>query len=79
MKHHVNAITDDDFLQVVKHEKLQEGDFEVESSMSFGGLHWCRSTSDSEYRSTTSTRNDRHAFQSIDRRHLQSLPHRATS
>ncbi|KAF3574790.1 hypothetical protein F2Q69_00060293 [Brassica cretica] len=27
----------DDFWQVVKQEKLQEGDFEVESSMSFGG------------------------------------------
>ena len=27
MKHHVNAIIDDDFWQVVKHEKLQEGDF----------------------------------------------------
>ncbi|KAF2534409.1 hypothetical protein F2Q70_00031414 [Brassica cretica] len=36
-KHHVNAIIDDDFWQVVRHEKLGEGDFEVESSMSFGG------------------------------------------
>ena len=27
MKHHVNAIIDDDFWQVVNHEKLQEGDF----------------------------------------------------
>ena len=36
MKQHVNAIIDDDFWQVVKHEKLQEGDFEVKSSMSFG-------------------------------------------
>ena len=33
-KPHVNAILDDDFRQVVKHEKLGEGDFEVESSMS---------------------------------------------
>ncbi|XP_009102720.2 uncharacterized protein LOC103828827 [Brassica rapa] len=31
MKHHVNAITDDDFWQVVKHEKLQEGDFEQDT------------------------------------------------
>ncbi|KAF3566630.1 hypothetical protein DY000_02016095 [Brassica cretica] len=37
---------------VVKEEKLQEGDFEVESLMSFGGSHWCRSTSDLEHRST---------------------------
>ncbi|KAF2587877.1 hypothetical protein F2Q70_00038562 [Brassica cretica] len=36
LKHHVNAIIDNDFLQVVKEEKLQEGVFEVESSMSFG-------------------------------------------
>ena len=39
MKHHVNAIIDDDFWQVAKHEKLQEGYFEVESSMNFGSLH----------------------------------------
>ncbi|KAF3513350.1 hypothetical protein F2Q69_00005965 [Brassica cretica] len=42
----------DDFWQVVKEEKLQEGDFEVESLMSFGGSHWCRSTPDLEHRST---------------------------
>ncbi|KAF3564814.1 hypothetical protein DY000_02013599 [Brassica cretica] len=28
MNHHVNAITEDDFWQVVKEEKLQEGNFE---------------------------------------------------
>ena len=28
MKHHVNASIEDDFWQVVKEEKLQEGDFE---------------------------------------------------
>ena len=28
-KHHVNAILDDDFWQVVKYEKLGEGDFKV--------------------------------------------------
>ncbi|KAF3588649.1 hypothetical protein F2Q69_00030096 [Brassica cretica] len=36
---------------VVKEEKLQEGDFEVENLMSFGGSHWCRSTPDTEHRS----------------------------
>ncbi|KAF2544810.1 hypothetical protein F2Q70_00021832 [Brassica cretica] len=46
MKYHVNAIIDDDFWQEMKQEKLQEGDFEVESSMSFGGSHWCRSMPD---------------------------------
>ena len=52
MKHHVNDIIDDDFWQVVKHEKLQEGDFEVENLMSFGGSHWCQPTSDFGHRST---------------------------
>ncbi|KAF3499017.1 hypothetical protein F2Q69_00043039 [Brassica cretica] len=33
-------------------EKLQERDFEVESSMSFSGSHWCRSTQNFEHRST---------------------------
>ncbi|KAF2584868.1 hypothetical protein F2Q70_00036024 [Brassica cretica] len=42
---------------VVKEEKLQEGDFEVESLMSFGGSHWCRSTPDTEHRSTYTTSN----------------------
>ena len=57
MKHHVNAIIGDDFWQVVKGEKLQEGDFEVESQMSFGGSHWYRSMSDHAYRSTTPSLN----------------------
>ncbi|KAF3523213.1 hypothetical protein F2Q69_00047947 [Brassica cretica] len=51
IKHHVNAIIDDDFWQVVKQEKLLEGDFEVKSSMSFGGSHWCRSMPDLEQQS----------------------------
>ncbi|KAF2587707.1 hypothetical protein F2Q70_00034645 [Brassica cretica] len=57
MKHHVNAIIEDDFWQVVKEEKLQEGDFEVESLMSFGGSHWCRSTPTTEHRSTYTNQN----------------------
>ncbi|KAF3558837.1 hypothetical protein F2Q69_00013761 [Brassica cretica] len=52
MMHHVNATIEDDFWQVVKEEKLKEGDFEVESLMSFGGSHWCRSTPTTEHRST---------------------------
>ncbi|WZZ45372.1 uncharacterized protein LOC125583582 [Brassica napus] len=52
MRHHVNAIIEDDFWQVVKEEKLQEGDFEVESLMSFGGSHWCRPKPSHEHRST---------------------------
>ncbi|KAG5384184.1 hypothetical protein IGI04_035654 [Brassica rapa subsp. trilocularis] len=44
-KHHVNAIIDDDFWQVVRNEKLEEGDFKIESSMSLGGSQCHRSTS----------------------------------
>ena len=33
LKYHVNAIIEDDFWQVVKEEKLKEGDFKVESYM----------------------------------------------
>ncbi|KAF2533502.1 hypothetical protein F2Q70_00029580 [Brassica cretica] len=47
----------DDFWQVVKQEKLQEEDFEVESSMSFGGSHWCQSAPDFEHRSTDFNQN----------------------
>ncbi|KAF2563213.1 hypothetical protein F2Q70_00017132 [Brassica cretica] len=42
----------DDFWQVVKHEKLRERDFEVESSMSFGGSLWCRPMLMDAHRST---------------------------
>ncbi|KAF3525335.1 hypothetical protein F2Q69_00048053 [Brassica cretica] len=37
---------------LVKHEKLGEGDFEVESSMCFGGSQWCRPMSMDAHRST---------------------------
>ncbi|KAG5384855.1 hypothetical protein IGI04_036325 [Brassica rapa subsp. trilocularis] len=51
-KHHVNAIIDDDFWQVVRNEKLEEGDFEIESSMSLGRSQWCRPMSMNSHRST---------------------------
>ncbi|KAF2559157.1 hypothetical protein F2Q68_00015366 [Brassica cretica] len=51
-KHHVNTIIDDDFWQVVRNEKLEEGDFEIESSMSLGGSQWCRPMSMNSHRST---------------------------
>uniref|UniRef100_A0A0D3D4A2 Uncharacterized protein n=1 Tax=Brassica oleracea var. oleracea TaxID=109376 RepID=A0A0D3D4A2_BRAOL len=57
MKNHMNSIIEDDFWQVVKEEKLQEGDFEVESLMSFGGSHWCRSKPTTEHRSTYTNQN----------------------
>ena len=57
MKHHVNANIGNDFWQVVKEEKLQEGDFKVESLLSFGGSHWCRSTTDHQHRSTVPSQN----------------------
>lgn len=52
MNHQVNAIINDDFWQVVKHEKLQEGNFEVESAISIGSSHWCRPTPTLDHRST---------------------------
>ncbi|KAF3575333.1 hypothetical protein F2Q69_00059136 [Brassica cretica] len=48
---HLHNAVEDDFWQVVKEEKLQEGDFDVESSMSFGGSQWCRPTPIDENRS----------------------------
>ena len=35
----------------MKHEKLQEGDFQIESSMSIGGNHWYRPMSEHDHRS----------------------------
>ncbi|KAG5401125.1 hypothetical protein IGI04_015732 [Brassica rapa subsp. trilocularis] len=37
---------------VVRHEKLEEGDFKIGSSMSLGGSQWCRPMSMNSYRST---------------------------
>jgi len=68
LKHHVNAIMDDDFWQVVKEEKLQEGDFHVESSMSFGGSHWCPPTPIHDHRPTEM---DEHRL-------ISGSPHRST-
>ncbi|KAF3565578.1 hypothetical protein DY000_02016068 [Brassica cretica] len=65
LKHHVNAIMDDDFWQVVKEEKLQEGDFQVESSMSFGDSHWCRPTPRRQ-----ATNIDQRRRTNIDRHHF---------
>ncbi|XP_056854839.1 bZIP transcription factor 29-like [Raphanus sativus] len=52
VRHHVNAIIEDDFWQVVKHDKLHEGDFEVESAMSISSPHWCWPTLSTSHRST---------------------------
>ena len=38
--------------EAMKQEKLQEGDFQVESYMSVGSSHCCRSTPSAEHRST---------------------------
>ncbi|KAF2572328.1 hypothetical protein F2Q70_00004575 [Brassica cretica] len=48
--HSISAIIKDDFWQVVKEEKLQEGDFDVESSMSFESSYWGRPTLREEHR-----------------------------
>ncbi|KAF3535504.1 hypothetical protein F2Q69_00023239 [Brassica cretica] len=49
---HLRNAAGDDLWQVVMQERLQEGDFEEESSTSFGRSHWCRSTPEFEHRST---------------------------
>ncbi|KAF3517846.1 hypothetical protein DY000_02060179 [Brassica cretica] len=61
---HLRNATDDDFWQVVKHEKLGEGDFKVESSMSFGGSLWCMPSS-------TRSNKDKHLLFSEDPAHLE--------
>ena len=74
MKHHVNAITEDDFWQVVKEEMLQEGDFEVESLIvSAGHIGVDRHQPPSIARHTP-IRIDRQKYQSIDRQRLRSQP-----
>ena len=51
-RHQVDAIFDDDIKEVIEHEKLEEDVFLVESSMSIGSSHWCRSTPSAKHRST---------------------------
>ena len=53
-RHQVDAILNNDFGEVVEHDKLEEEAFLVESSMSIGSSHWCRSTPSAEHRSTSS-------------------------
>ena len=53
-RHQVNAISDDDFGEVLEQEKLEEDAFLVESCMSIGSSYWCRPTPTTEHRSTSS-------------------------
>ena len=68
LKYHVNAIIQEDFWQVVKEEKLKEGDFKVESPMSFGSSHRCRPTPRVEHRS----------MESDEQRSIDAFQHRST-
>ena len=43
-KHQVDAISDNDFGEVLEQEKLEEYVFLVESSMFIVSSYWCRST-----------------------------------
>ncbi|KAF3606190.1 hypothetical protein DY000_02047927 [Brassica cretica] len=52
-RHQVDAISDNDFGEVLEQEKLEEYVFLVESSMFIGSSYWCRSTPTAEYRSTS--------------------------
>ncbi|KAF3526742.1 hypothetical protein F2Q69_00046395 [Brassica cretica] len=42
-RHQLDAISDNDFREVLEQEKLEEDVFLVESSMSIGNSYWCRS------------------------------------
>ncbi|KAF3515038.1 hypothetical protein F2Q69_00004737 [Brassica cretica] len=53
-RHQVNVISDDDFGEVLEQETLEEDAFLVESCMSIGSSYWCRPTSTTEHRSTSS-------------------------
>uniref|UniRef100_M4F5M8 Uncharacterized protein n=1 Tax=Brassica campestris TaxID=3711 RepID=M4F5M8_BRACM len=53
-RHQVNAISDDDFGEVLEQEKLEEDAFLVESCMSIGSSYWCQPPSTAEQRSTSS-------------------------
>ncbi|KAF3605442.1 hypothetical protein DY000_02049722 [Brassica cretica] len=53
-RYQVEAILNNDFGKVDEHEKLEEEAFLVESSMTIGSSHWCRSTPSAEHRSTSS-------------------------
>ena len=68
MKYHVNARIEYDFWQVVKEEKLQDGDFEVEISMSFESSHWCRPTPREEHR----------PMESEEHRSIPAIQHQST-
>ncbi|KAF3602488.1 hypothetical protein F2Q69_00035479 [Brassica cretica] len=51
----VNAISDDDFGEVLEQEKMEEDAFLVESIFSIGSAYWCRPTPTAEHRSTSSS------------------------
>ncbi|KAF2543451.1 hypothetical protein F2Q68_00031350 [Brassica cretica] len=54
-RHHVNAISDNDFGEVLEQEKLEVDTFLVESSMSIGSSYWCRPTPTTDHRPTPIT------------------------
>ncbi|KAF2549104.1 hypothetical protein F2Q70_00021593 [Brassica cretica] len=52
-RHQVDAISDNDFGEVLEQEKLEEYVFLVESSMFIGSSYWCRSTPTAEATQTS--------------------------
>ncbi|KAF3611976.1 hypothetical protein DY000_02048077 [Brassica cretica] len=57
-RHQVNAISDNDFGELLEQEKLEEDAFLVESSMSIGSPYWYRPTPTTEHRPTPTTEHD---------------------
>ena len=68
IRHHIIAITVDEFWQMDGDEELQEEDFETESTMSIDNSHSHRSTQDESNRST---------FEE-EYRSMFEIPHRST-
>ncbi|KAF3609354.1 hypothetical protein DY000_02046812 [Brassica cretica] len=54
-RHQANAISDNDFGEVLEQEKLEEDAFLIERSMSIGSSYWCRPTPTTEHRPTPTT------------------------
>uniref|UniRef100_A0A0D3D4B4 Uncharacterized protein n=1 Tax=Brassica oleracea var. oleracea TaxID=109376 RepID=A0A0D3D4B4_BRAOL len=74
--HQVNAISDNDFGEVLEQEKLEEGAFLVESSMSIGSSYWCRPTPTIEHRPTPTT--EHRSTSTAEHRSTSSTEHRST-
>ncbi|KAF3603523.1 hypothetical protein F2Q69_00036637 [Brassica cretica] len=75
-RHQVNAISDNDFGEVLKQENLEEDAFLIESSMSIGSSYWCRPTPKTEHRPTPIA--EHRSTSTAEHRSTSSTEHRST-